>query len=85
VRDGIEVARRGRPAVALVTEQFWPQGDSVATAAGMPDVPRLRLPHPVAGTGHDAMGRVAESIAARIVGVLRGQVQPDNAPVRSQP
>jgi len=67
--------------VTLVTEQFWPQGDSVAGAAGMPDIPRIRLPHPVAGSGHDEMGRVAESIAARIVAVLRGEAAPDNAPV----
>ncbi len=81
MRDGIEVARRGRAAVALVTEQFWPQGHAVASSAGMPDIPRLRLPHPVAGTGHDAMGAVAEQIAARIVGVLRGESAPDNEPV----
>jgi len=80
VRDGIEVARRGRAAVALVTEVFWPQGDSVAAAAGMPDIPRLRLPHPVAGSGHVAMGEVAESIAARVVRVLRGEALPDNVP-----
>ena len=77
MRDGISSARRGVPAVALVTEQFWPQGDSVALSAGMPDIPRLRLPHPVAGSGHDAMGRIAEEYAARIVGVLRGTHQPD--------
>lgn len=79
MRDGIEAARRGVPAVALVTEQFWLQGDSVAASAGMPDLPRLRLPHPVAGTGHNAMGRVADDLAARIVAVLRGTTQPDNA------
>lgn len=66
--------------MALVTEQFWLQGDSVAASAGMPDLPRLRLPHPVAGTGHDAMGRVADDLAARIVAVLRGHDAPDNAP-----
>ena len=64
--------------MALVTEQFWAQGDSVAAAAGMPDIPRLRLPHPVAGTGHDAMGRVADELATRIVAVLRGESSPDN-------
>ena len=67
--------------MALVTEQFWPQGDSVAMSAGMPDIPRLRLPHPVAGTGHDAMDRVAEQYASRIIGVLRGTSEPDNAGV----
>ena len=78
MRDGIEVARRGGAAVALVTEVFWPQGDSVAASAGMPDIPRLRLPHPVAGSGHAAMGEVAASIAARVVAVLRGEATPDN-------
>ncbi len=62
-----------------MTDQFWPQGDSVASSAGMPDLPRLRLPHPVAGTGHDAMGGVAEALASRIVAVLRGEARPDNA------
>ena len=78
MRDGIEVARRGGAAVALVTEVFWPQGDSVAASAGMPDLPRLRLPHPVAGSGHAAMGECAASIAARVVAVLRGEATPDN-------
>ena len=81
MRDGINLAKLNIPAVALVTEEFWPQGDSVAAAAGMPDIPRLRLPHPVAGSGHDEMGRVAESIAANIVAVLRGEAEPDNPPV----
>lgn len=61
-----------------MTEQFWLQGESVARSAGMPDIPRLRLPHPVAGTGHDAMGRVADAFARRIVDVLRGHDRPDN-------
>ena len=66
--------------MALVTEQFWLQGDSVATSAGMPDIPRVRLPHPVAGSGRDAMRRVADDLAAQIVAVLRGTAAPDNAP-----
>jgi hypothetical protein len=44
----------------------------------MPDIPRLRLPHPVAGSGEAAMGDVAKSIAARVVAVLRGATSPDN-------
>ena len=82
MRDGIEVARRGGAVVALVTEQFWPQGDFVAASNGMPDVPRVRLPHPVAGSGHDSMGLLADELAPKLVGILRGEQQPDNAPVR---
>ncbi len=73
MRDGIAVARRGRPAVALVTEQFWPQGDFVAAAAGMPAIPRVKLPHPVAGTGTAAMAEVASRIRDEILARLAGR------------
>lgn len=72
MRDGINIARKGTPAVALVTEEFWPQGDFVASAAGMPSIPRIQLPHPVAGTGSAAMATEAERIAGQIVNLLRG-------------
>lgn len=72
MRDSITVARAGIPAVALVTDAFWPQGDFVANATGMPTVPRVRLPHPVAGSGEDAMTRVANDIAPQIIAILTG-------------
>ena len=81
MRDGIELARRERAVVALVTEPFWPQGDLIALSNGMPDLPRLRLPHPVAGSGNEAMARLAATLAPRIVAVLRGEAQADNEPV----
>ncbi len=71
MRDGIEMAKRGKPTVALVTEQFWPQGDFVAGAAGMPDLPRFRIPHPVAGSGKDAMSQLADEIADQLIDTLR--------------
>lgn len=58
--------------MALVTDTFWAQGDFVATAAGMPDLPRIRLPHPVAGSGAEAMARVADEIADHVLAALRG-------------
>ncbi len=65
------MAKRGKPTVALVTEQFWPQGDFVAGAAGMPDLPRFRIPHPVAGSGKDAMSQLADEIADQLIDTLR--------------
>ncbi len=50
--------------VALVTEPFWRQGDLIALSNGMPDVPRLCLPHPVAGSGTEAMARLADDAGA---------------------
>lgn len=70
MRDGINLAKLGTPAVALVTEEFWPQGDFVAQSLGMPDVPRVKLPHPVAGTGTEAMRQIAESVAAAVIAAL---------------
>jgi hypothetical protein len=72
VRDGINVARLGIPAVALVTTDFWAQGDFVATAAGMPGVPRVQLPHPVASTGRARMREISLEICAQIVSALQG-------------
>ena len=66
------MARRGVPAVALVTEEFWAQGDFVAQSLGMPDLPRILLPHPVAGTGKANMRKVAQSIVPQIMAALAG-------------
>ncbi len=67
MRDGINLANLGIPAVALVTEEFWAQRDFVAQSLGMPGVPRMKLPHPVAGTGIANMREVAESIAPLVI------------------
>ena len=72
MRDSITTARAGIPSIALVTDAFWPQGDFVADAAGMPAVPRICLPHPVAGSGEDNMAKVAAGIAPQIIAILTG-------------
>ena len=58
--------------MALVTEDFWPQGDFVAQSLGMPDVPRVQLPHPVAGTGEANLQRVADAVVDEVVARLEG-------------
>jgi len=70
VRDGISVAKLGIPAVALVTEAFWPQGDFVANSLGMPDIPRVKLPHPIAGTGTENLKKIAKQVVPSIVAAL---------------
>ncbi|MAI52797.1 MAG: hypothetical protein CMP96_00415 [Gammaproteobacteria bacterium] len=70
MRDGIAIATKGLPAVALVTEAFWPQGDFVAESFGMPDIPRLKLPHPVAGTGQQKMREIADALVKQMLGAL---------------
>ena len=55
------------PVISLVTEEFWAQGNFVAQSLGMPDVPRVQLPHPIAGTGEAKISRVAENIIEEIL------------------
>ena len=52
--------------MAFVTSKFSAQGDFVAAAEGMPEVPRLELPHPVAGSGKAAMAALARDIVAEL-------------------
>lgn len=61
------MARRGVPVVSLVTEEFWEQGNFVARSLGMPDLPRVQLPHPIAGTGDENIGKVAEEVVDTIL------------------
>ncbi len=67
VRDAINLARRGNPSVALATEMFEQHAAFIAAAAGMPDVPMVVLPHPVAGTGAKNLKAVAEPAAREIL------------------
>jgi hypothetical protein len=55
------------PVVSLVTEDFWDQGNFVAKSLGMPDVPRVKLPHPIAGTGVSNIAMVAENVIEEIL------------------
>jgi len=73
VRDGVTIARQGVPAVALVTSAFWPQGNFVARSVGMPDIPRVQLPHPVAGTGQQNMQQVADDVVDNVILALTGR------------
>ena len=70
MRDAIKAARRDTPAVALVTTKFSPQGDFVSRSAGMPEIPRVILPHPVAGTGEKAIMMVADDIVDVVLQAL---------------
>lgn len=66
-RDAVNLARAGIPVAALITEKFTEAGGFVARSVGMPDVPRVQLPHPVAGTGGARIAEIARSVAPSIV------------------
>jgi hypothetical protein len=72
VRDGVFAARRGIPSVAILTEEFVIQGEFVAKAVGMPSIPRVIIEHPVSGTGHANLTRVADDVMPRLLTALAG-------------
>ena len=67
MRDGYNIAQRGFPVVTLITEDFWDQGSFGARSLGMPDIPRVKLPHPIAGLGEEKISLVAEGIIEDIL------------------
>jgi hypothetical protein len=71
------LARQGLPVVVLVTEEFEEEARFVARAAGMPGIPMVFLPHPVAGTSWQSREELAERIAPRCLALLRGEAQAD--------
>ena len=75
MRDGINLARRQVAAIALVTSDFRNQGNFVARASGMPEIPRVELPHPIAGSGADNIERVADAIVERLTDVFAGTIK----------
>lgn len=72
MRDGIFAAQAGIPAVAILTEEFVIQGEFVARAVGMPSIPRVTIEHPVSGTGHENLVRVATAAVPLLIAALAG-------------
>jgi hypothetical protein len=74
VRDAVNIARAGTPVAALVSEKFWGAGGFVARSVGMPDVPRVKLPYPIAGTGLARISAAAPAIADGVIAAWTRQV-----------
>jgi hypothetical protein len=73
VRDAVNIARSGIPAVALISEKFLEPAQSVARSVGLPDIPRTKLPHPVAGSGLIRIEAIAESVVDEIIAAWEGK------------
>ena len=45
----------------------------MADSLGMPTLPRVRLPHPVAGTGEENLERIAKQVLDKILDALEAE------------
>ena len=70
VGDSILIAMRNTRVVALIADRFWEQSALVARAHGLSDLPRVKLPYPVAGTGIGNLHRVAGDVIAEVLHTL---------------
>ena len=73
MRDGFNIAKRGIPSVAMITDDFWEQGEFMAKSLGMSDLPRVRLPHPVAGLGEVKIDAIAQRVVDEILEKLANE------------
>jgi hypothetical protein len=68
----IDVERRGRPAVVLVSSEFEEDAHASALAFGMRDLPIVTVPRPLTNLDHDAIRKLTEDVLDQLVaGVTR--------------
>jgi hypothetical protein len=70
VHDGVLLARAGMPVAVLVTERFRDEAQFLARALGVPDLPFIFLPHPVAGQDAAYHRALAQAIAPLVMSGL---------------
>jgi len=67
VLDAVNLERLGIPTVTLVTEPFAVAADTVARSLGLPDVPRVVIPHDYLSEDNDAIAKKLEPLLEEIV------------------
>ena len=65
--DAVNLERLGIPTVTVVTEPFTLAADTVARSLGMPDIPRVVIPHDYLSEDTDAIAKKLEPLLEEIV------------------
>lgn len=65
--DAVNLERLGIPTVTVVTEPFTIAADTVARSLGMPDVPRVVIPHDYLSEDTDAIAKKLEPLLDNIL------------------
>lgn len=68
--DAVNLEKLGIPTVTVVTEPFTVAADTVARSLGMPDVPRVVVPHDYLSEGTDAIAKKLEPLLDEILNRL---------------
>src|SRR3546814_12412654 len=73
VHDGIEIEKRGIPAVAVCTEAFLPGLDALTQMRGMPDYQFAVVPHPLGVLFDDELHQRAVLAAPQVADIVTGK------------
>lgn len=65
--DAVNLERLGIPTVTVVTEPFTVAADTVARSLGMPEVPRVVVPHDYLSEDTDAIAKKLEPLLDEIL------------------
>ena len=65
--DAVNLERLGIPTVTVVTEPFTVAADTVARSLGMPDVPRVVIPHDYLSEDTDVIAKKLEPLMEEIL------------------
>ena len=65
--DAVNLERLGIPTVTVITEPFTVAADTVARSLGLPDVPRVVIPHDYLSEDTDAIAKKLEPLLDEIV------------------
>lgn len=65
--DAVNLERLGIPTVTVVTEPFTTAADTVARSLGMPDVPRVIVPHDYLSEDNDVIAKKLEPLLDEII------------------
>ena len=65
--DAVNLERLGIPTVTVVTEPFTVAAETVARSLGMPDIPRVVIPHDYLSEDTDAIAKKLEPLLDEIL------------------
>lgn len=65
--DAVNLERLGIPTVTVVTEPFTVAAETAARTLGMPDVPRVAIPHDYLSEDTDAIAKKLEPLLDEIL------------------
>lgn len=72
-RDAVAFEERGIPSVVVVCDIFWDYFAWMGQAMGLSDIPRIKIPFPLSGTGESNQLAWADRIAPEVVAKLEGR------------